>query len=154
MLSWSPSLNALTHLCLESATGYVGSTALHLSIWCAPTAATISRIVNLFGSKKNTQQKGFCSTLLSLPVNQGIFNIHTLLYSLLCLSFDPGGWRAFYQGNGTNLLKIAPESAVRFTVFEYLRDHLDFQPVGAAEPTVSAPLLYGGKGTIMRDCVP
>jgi solute carrier family 25 phosphate transporter 23/24/25/41 len=32
-----------------------------------------------------------------------------------------GGWRAFFQGNGANVIKVAPESAMKFITFEKLK---------------------------------
>eukprot|EP00756_Hemistasia_phaeocysticola_P058222 Hpha_TRINITY_DN34849_c0_g1::TRINITY_DN34849_c0_g1_i1::g.167809::m.167809/K14684/SLC25A23S; solute carrier family 25 (mitochondrial phosphate transporter), member 23/24/25/41 len=34
-----------------------------------------------------------------------------------------GGWRAFFRGNGANCLKVAPETATRFLVFDLLKSY-------------------------------
>ena len=44
-----------------------------------------------------------------------------------------GGWRAFYRGNGTNVLKICPESGIKFFAFDF------FKRAFAAEPAAPRP---------------
>jgi solute carrier family 25 (mitochondrial phosphate transporter), member 23/24/25/41 len=42
--------------------------------------------------------------------------------------YAEGGWTAFFRGNGTNVLKIMPESAVKFYAFEYIRNTIARDP--------------------------
>ncbi len=34
---------------------------------------------------------------------------------------EQGGWRAFFRGNGTNVIKIAPESAFKFFAYDKIK---------------------------------
>eukprot|EP00164_Ancoracysta_twista_P003934 GFYU01005273.1.p1 GENE.GFYU01005273.1~~GFYU01005273.1.p1 ORF type:complete len:456 (-),score=111.90 GFYU01005273.1:753-2120(-) len=47
------------------------------------------------------------TTANSPSISQGLRNIYA-----------EGGWRAFYRGNGANIVKIAPESAIKFWAYE------------------------------------
>ena len=46
--------------------------------------------------------------------------------------YGEGGWRAFYRGNGTNVLKICPESGIKFFAFDFFKRALAREP---AAPT-------------------
>lgn len=48
------------------------------------------------------------------PEYRGIWN------SLKKIYFE-SGWKGFYRGNGTNIIKIAPESAVKFWAYESIK---------------------------------
>jgi len=52
------------------------------------------------------------------------------------------GWRAFFKGNGTNVLKIAPESAIKFWAFETLKTVVsqDASQISVAERFVAGAL--------------
>lgn len=38
--------------------------------------------------------------------------------------YSDGGWRSFFRGNGANVLKIAPESALKFWAFDTLKSSI------------------------------
>ncbi|VDN56779.1 unnamed protein product [Dracunculus medinensis] len=44
-------------------------------------------------------------------------NFFTILYNLSYL-YDEGGLKSFWRGNGINVVKIAPESAIKFMAYE------------------------------------
>lgn len=43
------------------------------------------------------------------------------VFSGLASIYREGGWKAFFRGNGTNVIKVAPETAAKFFVFEELK---------------------------------
>lgn len=63
-------------------------------------------------------------------VRQGLAKIYT-----------DGGMRAYWRGNGMNVLKIIPESSVRFLAYEFLKRSLNGS---SSEPSAGAKLLAGG----------
>eukprot|EP00013_Stygamoeba_regulata_P000304 CAMPEP_0177638088 /NCGR_PEP_ID=MMETSP0447-20121125/5306_1 /TAXON_ID=0 /ORGANISM="Stygamoeba regulata, Strain BSH-02190019" /LENGTH=438 /DNA_ID=CAMNT_0019140035 /DNA_START=24 /DNA_END=1340 /DNA_ORIENTATION=+ len=42
--------------------------------------------------------------------------------------YKTGGWRGFFRGNGANVVKIAPESATKFLVYETLKQSVCHDP--------------------------
>jgi solute carrier family 25 phosphate transporter 23/24/25/41 len=53
---------------------------------------------------------------------------------------NEGGWRSLWRGNGINVIKIAPETAIKFMVYEqvkrFIRDN-DSRPLGIFERFVA-----------------
>jgi Mitochondrial carrier protein len=46
---------------------------------------------------------------------------YALLLLLLLLLLILQGWRGFWRGNGTNVIKIIPESAIRFMGYDFFK---------------------------------
>jgi len=55
--------------------------------------------------------------------------------------YADGGLKAFYRGNGTNVLKIAPETGIKFFAFDKFKAAVISDP---SNPTVSERFLAGG----------
>uniref|UniRef100_A0A6B2L4A7 EF-hand domain-containing protein n=1 Tax=Arcella intermedia TaxID=1963864 RepID=A0A6B2L4A7_9EUKA len=65
---------------------------------------------------------------------------------------EPTGWRAFFKGNGTNVIKIAPETALKFWTYENLKtmiakDPKNISPIerfmaGGASGALAQSLIY------------
>eukprot|EP00951_Prasinocladus_malaysianus_P015051 scaffold114888_cov37-Prasinocladus_malaysianus.AAC.1 len=55
--------------------------------------------------------------------------------------YQQGGWRAFWAGNGANVLKIAPETATKFFCYDLLKRRICKDPL---EPTMTERLAAGG----------
>ena len=36
--------------------------------------------------------------------------------------WEEGGWKGFFKGNYSNCFKVAPETAIRFYIFDYLKN--------------------------------
>jgi solute carrier family 25 (mitochondrial phosphate transporter), member 23/24/25/41 len=36
--------------------------------------------------------------------------------------WEEGGWKGFFKGNYSNCFKVAPETAIRFYMFDYLKN--------------------------------
>eukprot|EP00475_Leptophrys_vorax_P038935 TRINITY_DN6953_c0_g1_i2.p1 TRINITY_DN6953_c0_g1~~TRINITY_DN6953_c0_g1_i2.p1 ORF type:complete len:483 (-),score=99.76 TRINITY_DN6953_c0_g1_i2:294-1742(-) len=49
---------------------------------------------------------------------------HPSLVSVFQQIKHDGGWKAFFRGNGTNVLKVAPENAVKFYVYDRMQTFL------------------------------
>lgn len=92
---------------------------------CGAVAGALSRTATAPLDRVRTVLILQAASRSTVPMRKG-------MWAQLQRIYATGGWRAFYQGNGTNLLKIAPESAVRFTAFEYLRDHLHMCSIGSS----------------------
>ncbi|KAI8897399.1 mitochondrial carrier domain-containing protein [Globomyces pollinis-pini] len=59
--------------------------------------------------------------------------------------YNDGGIRSFFKGNGLNCLKIIPESALKFYVFETSKDLLsDYYKVNKDDLGISSRFLAGG----------
>lgn len=55
-----------------------------------------------------------------------------------------GGWRSLWRGNGINVIKIAPESAIKFMVYEQVKSFIrgkDNRPMSIFERFVGKNLL-------------
>lgn len=48
--------------------------------------------------------------------------------------YKDGGWKSFFRGNGANVLKIAPESALKFWAFD------NFKTMMSKDPNAPTPL--------------
>lgn len=55
--------------------------------------------------------------------------------------YASGGWRALFQGNGANCMKVAPETAIKFVAFDTFRDAIAVDP---GCPTVAERFVAGG----------
>jgi len=64
----------------------------------------------------------------------------TTLLQACKMILKEGGWMAFYRGNGTNVIKIAPETAVKFWAYERLRHELSSK---SGEPTITERFMAG-----------
>ena len=51
-----------------------------------------------------------------------------------------GGAKAFFRGNGTNIIKIAPETAVKFIAFDAIKESICKNP---KQPTTLERLMSG-----------
>jgi solute carrier family 25 phosphate transporter 23/24/25/41 len=67
------------------------------------------------------------------PEYRGIWN------SLKKIYFE-SGWKGFYKGNGTNIIKIAPESAVKFWAYESIKRMLCHD---STAPAIKEKLIAG-----------
>lgn len=56
-----------------------------------------------------------CKTVASRPASVSIWTAMRRIYEI-------DGLRGFYRGNGLNIIKIFPESALKFFVFEYTKE--------------------------------
>lgn len=61
-----------------------------------------------------------------------------------------GGARSFFRGNGVNCLKIAPETALKFVGFDYLRTALSADP---SKPTMLERFAAGGAAGAFAQCL-
>eukprot|EP00668_Euglena_longa_P002195 GGOE01002539.1.p1 GENE.GGOE01002539.1~~GGOE01002539.1.p1 ORF type:complete len:458 (+),score=114.68 GGOE01002539.1:68-1441(+) len=65
--------------------------------------------------------------------------------------YKEGGMRAFWRGNGANIVKIAPESGIKFFVFDHAKRRLAADPKNA---TVSERLCAGAMaGVVSQTCI-
>uniref|UniRef100_A0A6A7G479 Carrier superfamily protein n=2 Tax=Hirondellea gigas TaxID=1518452 RepID=A0A6A7G479_9CRUS len=65
--------------------------------------------------------------------------------------YREGGWRAFYRGNGTNTLKIGPESAAKFFAYERIKRLVCSDP---DHPVVLERLVSGaGAGVVSQTSI-
>lgn len=71
-------------------------------------------------SKTASRQASLASARGILPAAQAIY--------------AEGGTVAFWRGNGTNVLKIAPETAVRFVAFDWAKRHIAGNPDNVTAP--------------------
>ena len=46
---------------------------------------------------------------------------HSLLDAALLSALPPGSLRAFFRGNGTNVIKITPETAIKLSANDYIK---------------------------------
>eukprot|EP00759_Apiculatamorpha_spiralis_P043635 PhF_6_TR40923/c0_g1_i1/m.61903/K14684/SLC25A23S; solute carrier family 25 (mitochondrial phosphate transporter), member 23/24/25/41 len=60
---------------------------------------------------------------LKLILQHQTHNHKTTIPEGLRSIYREGGLRGFFRGNGTNCVKIAPETAVKMSVFEYLKEN-------------------------------
>eukprot|EP00457_Paulinella_chromatophora_P005877 gb/GEZN01005895.1/.p1 GENE.gb/GEZN01005895.1/~~gb/GEZN01005895.1/.p1 ORF type:complete len:535 (-),score=37.33 gb/GEZN01005895.1/:56-1660(-) len=80
-----------------------------------------------------------------------VTHAHLSLFETVTWIGRTGGWRSYWQGNGGNCIKIAPDQAIMYLSFDWAQSYicLDRQ-----NPTLSERFLCGGlAGTFTSFCV-
>ncbi|RKO87860.1 mitochondrial carrier domain-containing protein [Blyttiomyces helicus] len=71
-------------------------------------------------------------------------------YDAIRILYRDGGFRSFYRGNGLNVVKIAPESALKFFVFEWGKSTLaGLEGVDKDNISVASRFAAGGLGGLL-----
>mmetsp|Transcript_17627 Transcript_17627/g.38268 ORF Transcript_17627/g.38268 Transcript_17627/m.38268 type:complete len:351 (+) Transcript_17627:3-1055(+) len=111
------------------------------TLFCGAVAGTVSRTVTAPMDR------------LKVLLQAGAPGVHGVTQGLRYIYQSEGSWRAFFRGNGANVIKIAPETAIKFLVYErakvlfaadpeHLRPHERFC-AGACAGVVSQTSVYG-----------
>ncbi|KAG0257622.1 hypothetical protein DFQ27_005036 [Actinomortierella ambigua] len=108
---------------------------------------TNSAVSTLTGPKAVANLKNipnFSSNLVRQPPQQ------RLLWSAIMDLYHQGGVRTFFRGNGLNIVKIAPESAIKFYMYEtskwLITSHLPFLTNAPSSSSSSSSSKNGGNG--------
>ena len=82
---------------------------------------------------------------VSIPGSQRLSMAH-----LVAQIYRQGGARAFFKGNGVNCVKIAPETSIKFFMFDFLKNRFSEDP---SNITLQERFLSGGIAGILGQLV-
>jgi len=108
---------------------YVDGRSAAITLVAGGVAGAVSRTATAPMDRLKTMLQANASGAAGVSIPQGLRAI-----------YRQGGWRAFWVGNGVNVLKIAPETGTKFLCYDLLKRKLCADPT---EPTVGERLTVG-----------